>query len=70
MNYSLELGFVCFFPSGVDYFLRTSFSITVESFLLRIKDVVWDGLKSELSNWSYRAKAPAHLAVHFTANCK
>ncbi|CAH3189129.1 unnamed protein product [Porites lobata] len=53
---------------GVDYFLRTSFSVTIESFLLRIKDVVWDGLKSELSNWTYRAKAPAHLAVHFTPN--
>lgn len=56
------------FVSGVDYFLRTSFSVTVESFLLRIRDVVWDGMKSELSNWTYRAKIPDHLAVRFTSS--
>ncbi|XP_015779189.1 PREDICTED: uncharacterized protein LOC107357060 [Acropora digitifera] len=53
---------------GVDYFVRTSFSVTVESFLLRIRDVVWDGMKSELSNWTYRAKIPDHLAVRFTSS--
>ena len=58
------------FVSGVDYFLRTSFSVTVESFLLRIRDVVWDGMKSELSNWTYRAKIPDHLAVRFTSSCE
>lgn len=56
--------------SGADYFLRTSFSVTIESFLLRIRDVVWDGLRSELSNWTYRAKIPDHLAVRFTSNCE
>lgn len=56
--------------SGADYFLRTSFSVTIESFLLRIRDVLWDGLKSELSNWTYRAKIPDHLAVRFTSNCE
>lgn len=56
--------------SGADYFMRTSFSVTIESFLLRIRDVVWDGLKSELSNWTYRAKLPPHLAVRFTSNCE
>lgn len=55
---------------GIDYFLRTSFSVTIESFLLRIKDVLWDGMKSELSNWTYRAKVPDHLTVRFTGNCK
>ena len=54
--------------SGADYFLRTSFSVTIESFLLRIRDVLWDGLRSELSNWTYRAKIPDHLAVRFTSN--
>ena len=56
--------------SGADYFLRTSFSVTIESFLLRIRDVVWDGLRSELSNWTYRAKIPDHLAIRFTSNCE
>ena len=55
-------------PLGADYFLRTSFSVTIEAFLLRIRDVLWDGLKSELSNWTYRAKVPDHLAVRFTNN--
>ncbi|CAH3160866.1 unnamed protein product [Pocillopora meandrina] len=53
---------------GADYFLRTSFSVTIEAFLLRIRDVLWDGLKSELSNWTYRAKVPDYLAVRFTNN--
>ncbi|XP_020606832.1 uncharacterized protein LOC110045571 [Orbicella faveolata] len=53
---------------GADYFLRTSFSVTIESSLLRIRDVLWDGLRSELSNWTYRAKIPDHLAVRFTSN--
>ena len=35
---------------------------------MRIRDVLWDGLKSELSNWTYRAKVPDHLAVRFTNN--
>lgn len=56
------------FLYGIDYFLRTSFSVTIESFLLRIKDVLWDGMKSELSNWTYRAKVPDHLTVRFTGN--
>lgn len=55
---------------GADYFLRTSFSVTIESFLLRIRDVLWDGLRSELSNWTYRAKIPDHLAVRFTSSCE
>ena len=55
-------------PLGADYFLRTSFSVTIEAFLLRIRDVLWDGLKSELSNWTYRAKVPDYLAVRFTNN--
>ncbi|KXJ24772.1 hypothetical protein AC249_AIPGENE21036 [Exaiptasia diaphana] len=58
-------GSFCFLY-GVDYFLRSSFSVTVESFLLRIKDVVEDGVKSELSNWTYRAHVPDHMAVRFT----
>ncbi|KAL9954600.1 hypothetical protein ACROYT_G042162 [Oculina patagonica] len=53
---------------GADYFLRTSFSVTIESFLLRIRDVLWDGMRSELSNWTYRAKIPGHLAVRFTSS--
>ena len=61
---------VSFAFSGADYFLRTSFSVTIEAFLLRIRDVVWDGLRSELSNWTYRAKVPDHLAVRFTKNCE
>ena len=65
MNFSL----FCFPPPlGADYFLRTSFSVTIEAFLLRIRDVLWDGLKSELSNWTYRAKVPDYLAVRFTNN--
>ena len=36
--------------------------------MLRIRDVLWDGLKSELSNWTYRAKVPDYLAVRFTNN--
>ena len=35
---------------------------------MRIRDVLWDGLKSELSNWTYRAKVPDYLAVRFTNN--
>lgn len=50
--------------------MRTSFSVTIESFLLRIRDVLWDGLRSELSNWTYRAKIPGHLAVRFTSSCE
>ena len=65
----IDVKFVVF-VSGVDNFLRTSFSVTVESFLLRIRDVVWDGMKSELSNWTYRAKIPDHLAVRFTSSCE
>lgn len=56
------------FLYGIDYLLRTSFSVTIESFLLRTKDVLWDGMKSELSNWTYRAKVPDHLTVRFTGN--
>lgn len=68
--YKLDLAKIFDYLSGADYFLRTSFSVTIESFLLRIRDVLWEGLRSELSNWTYRAKIPDHLAVRFTSNCE
>ncbi|XP_048585996.1 uncharacterized protein LOC116615405 isoform X2 [Nematostella vectensis] len=53
---------------GLDYFLRTSFSVTVEHLLLRIRDVVEEEVKSEYSNWMYRPHIPDHLAVKLTHN--
>ena len=55
---------------GVDHFIKTSFSVTMESFLLRVKNVAFDGLKSKYSNWTYRVKTPDHMAVHFTTDGK
>ena len=46
--------------------MRTSFSVTVESLVFRIKDVIFDGLHSEYTNWTYHATALTHYkALHF-----
>ena len=51
---------------GLDHFAKTSFSVTVESLLFRIKDVIFDGLHSEYTNWTYHATTLTHYkALHF-----
>lgn len=54
------------FLYGVDHFGRTSFSVAVDSLLFRIKDVIFDGLHSEYTNWTYHASSLTHYkALHF-----
>ena len=57
---------VFWFHLGLDHFARTSFSATVESLIFRIKDVIFDGLHSEYTNWTYHATALTHYkALYF-----
>ncbi|CAB4022507.1 Hypothetical predicted protein [Paramuricea clavata] len=54
------------FLYGLDHFVKTSFSVAIESLLFRIKDVIFDGLHSEYTNWTYHATALTHYkALHF-----
>ena len=56
----------CYLCLGLDHFVKTSFSVAVESLVFRIKDVIFDGLRSEYTNWTYHATALTHYkALHF-----